>query len=76
MQGLDATSKFKNLLITNKVTTQFLNSLGFGIQRCSNSYIHVVVCTSISYLSFSCPIVFSRLKGETNRSAIFRASIT
>jgi len=44
-QALDAPSKFKNLLITNKVATQFLNSLR----------------TSISCMSFPRPTAFSRL---------------
>jgi len=45
-QALNAPSKLKNLLIINKMTTQFFNSL----------------CTSISRESFLRPIGFSRLK--------------
>jgi len=47
-QALNAPSKFKNLLITNKVATQFLNSL----------------CTSISCMSFPRPTTFPRLRQQ------------
>ncbi len=44
-QAFGAPSKFEKLLITNKVTTNFSNSL----------------CTPISYMSFSHPTAFSRI---------------
>ncbi len=47
-QALAAPSKFKKVLITNKVTTDFLNSL----------------CTAISCTAFSRPTAVSRIKAS------------
>ena len=62
MQATNAPSQFKKLLITNKVTTHFLNSLGFSFLRRPNFYIPVGVCTSLSCMSFLRLNAFSRLK--------------